>query len=352
MPVIGRARQLLRPGLYLYLVRRLCGFLVRLSRDYANQRRLPARRLSVGAGASVGRAVILGVEPSVGDADPARFDIGERAYLEDGVELGLTPGSLLVIGRNTSIHRGSVILGNVRIGANCIFSNNIYAAAGTHVVDERPAWLIKDQDDAFLAARPREIVRIDDDVWIGWGVFIRSGVHVGRGAVIGANAVVMSDVEPYAIHAGVPARKIGQRLEFAPPAVLDAMRDDCLPYFYSGFLDDQASLRMSRAQGAIRLAGACRIVLGASTGGIVHIRGLVGEGPREAGLRISAGGRLLAEERLRTGPFEWIGRLQGGATDDLPPQLRRYSVLELDPGNDASRIAITSVLLQAVSPDV
>lgn len=54
---------------------------------------------------------------------------------------------------------------------------------------------------------------IKDDVWIGFGSVILSGVTVGQGAVIAAGAVVTSDVEPYSIVGGVPAKKIGYRFE-------------------------------------------------------------------------------------------------------------------------------------------
>lgn len=54
-------------------------------------------------------------------------------------------------------------------------------------------------------------VAIGNDVWIGSGVAICDGVTVGDGAVIGAGSLVTKDVEPYAIYAGVPARKIGER---------------------------------------------------------------------------------------------------------------------------------------------
>lgn len=54
---------------------------------------------------------------------------------------------------------------------------------------------------------------IDDDVWIGFGVTILSGVHIGQGAVIAAGAVVVSDIPPYAIAGGVPARVIKYRFE-------------------------------------------------------------------------------------------------------------------------------------------
>lgn len=49
---------------------------------------------------------------------------------------------------------------------------------------------------------------IEDEVWIGANVTILPGVRVGKCSVIGAGSVVLSDVEPYSIYAGVPARKI------------------------------------------------------------------------------------------------------------------------------------------------
>ena len=52
---------------------------------------------------------------------------------------------------------------------------------------------------------------IGDDVWIGARALIRSGVRVGRGSIIAMGAVVVKDVEPYSIVAGVPARKIKNR---------------------------------------------------------------------------------------------------------------------------------------------
>lgn len=54
-------------------------------------------------------------------------------------------------------------------------------------------------------------VWIGSDVWIGYGALILSGVRVGHGAVIGARAVVASDVGPYAMVAGNPARVIKYR---------------------------------------------------------------------------------------------------------------------------------------------
>ncbi len=56
-------------------------------------------------------------------------------------------------------------------------------------------------------------VTIGDRVWIGYRAIVLPGVTIGEGAVVGAGAVVTKDVEPFAIVAGNPARKIGQRTD-------------------------------------------------------------------------------------------------------------------------------------------
>jgi serine O-acetyltransferase len=56
-----------------------------------------------------------------------------------------------------------------------------------------------------------EVPVIEDDVDIGTGAKILGPLRVGRGAIIGANAVVIHDVPPFAIVAGVPARVLRMR---------------------------------------------------------------------------------------------------------------------------------------------
>jgi serine O-acetyltransferase len=49
---------------------------------------------------------------------------------------------------------------------------------------------------------------IEDDVKIGAGAKILGPIRIGRGAKVGANAVVIDDVAPGDVVAGVPARSI------------------------------------------------------------------------------------------------------------------------------------------------
>ena len=54
---------------------------------------------------------------------------------------------------------------------------------------------------------------IGNDVWIGQNVTVLPGVRIGDGAMIGANSVVGSDVPPYTLAAGNPAKIIRRRFD-------------------------------------------------------------------------------------------------------------------------------------------
>ncbi len=108
---------------------------------------------------------------------------------------------LLTMGAHSCVADGAVIynLGPVSIGSHSLVSQDVYVCAGTH--DYR--------HPALPLLRPA--VEIGSGVWICAGAFVGPGVRVGDNCVVGARAVVTSDVEPGAIVAGNPARRIGER---------------------------------------------------------------------------------------------------------------------------------------------
>lgn len=65
---------------------------------------------------------------------------------------------------------------------------------------------------------------IGSDVWIGQNVTILPGVHIGDGAIIGANSVVGSDIEPYTIVVGNPARAIRKRFDDELIEILEELK--------------------------------------------------------------------------------------------------------------------------------
>ena len=106
----------------------------------------------------------------------------------------------------------------VQFGPHCVVQCNI--RFGNHVLIAGNVAFIGRSDHRFdvvgtsIWNSPRgseEVTVVEDDVWIGFGAIVLSGSRIGRGAVIAAGAVVTSDVSPYAIIAGIPAREIAKR---------------------------------------------------------------------------------------------------------------------------------------------
>jgi virginiamycin A acetyltransferase len=65
----------------------------------------------------------------------------------------------------------------------------------------------------FQVSPPKGDTTIGNDVWIGMNALILPGVTIGDGAIIGTGAVVASDVAPYTIVGGNPAKEIRSRFD-------------------------------------------------------------------------------------------------------------------------------------------
>lgn len=99
---------------------------------------------------------------------------------------------------------------------------------GRHVnfSSEVALWTVQhDLRDAAFAAVGGPIV-IGDRAWISFRATILPGVTIGEGAVVAAGAVVTSDVAPWTVVGGVPARMIGSR-----PPMAYAL-DDSTPLWF------------------------------------------------------------------------------------------------------------------------
>lgn len=104
----------------------------------------------------------------------------------------------------------------LKIGRFCSIAGEcIFLLCADHPIDRISTFpfhskcLLDNETDAISKG---DIV-INDDVWIGERSMILSGVTIGQGAVVCAGAVVTSDVPPYAIVGGVPAKIIKYRFD-------------------------------------------------------------------------------------------------------------------------------------------
>jgi len=74
-----------------------------------------------------------------------------------------------------------------------------------------------DEDGQWVTAENHVVdrgpVTIGSDCWVAYEALIMSGVRIGHGAVVAARAVVVKDVEPYAVVGGNPGKVIRYRFE-------------------------------------------------------------------------------------------------------------------------------------------
>lgn len=141
-------------------------------------------------------------------ACPGGIVIGERSIVMHGAVLHVynfrnLPQSEIKIGKDCLIGEYSIIRGQggVTIGDRVYTSPHSQLIAVNHVYSDPSLSFINQGITA-------EGITIEDDVWIGSGAIVTDGVHVGKGSVIAAGALVVDDVEPHTIVAGVPARPI------------------------------------------------------------------------------------------------------------------------------------------------
>jgi phosphonate metabolism protein (transferase hexapeptide repeat family) len=141
----------------------------------------------------LGRHTVVGVRVVL-----AECELGDYSYLSRGSE-----AIYAKIGKFTAI------ASNVRINA----LNHPMNRVSQHNITYRPNEYFPHAkiDKGFREFRQSQHVVIGHDVWIGHGAIILPGVSIGHGAVIGAGTVVTKNVEPYAVMAGVPAKRIKWR---------------------------------------------------------------------------------------------------------------------------------------------
>ena len=130
-------------------------------------------------------------------ADLTKYNcrIEPGAIIRDMVEIGdhcvIMMGAVLnigaVIGERTMIDMNVVVGGRAIVGKNC------HIGAGTVLA-------------GVIEPPSADPVIIEDDVLIGANAVVLEGVKVGKGAVVAAGSIVVKDVDPFTVVAGVPAK--------------------------------------------------------------------------------------------------------------------------------------------------
>jgi len=167
------------------------------------------RRISIGSDVR-----FLGL-PIISGTEFGKIIIGARTSLTSdrrGTALGvrgpvilrlMTSGARIEIGEDCGLS-GTVICAakSVRIGARCLLGSDVMIF-DTDFHNPEPEGRRYARTDW---GRVSAATAIGDDVFIGTGTRVMKGVTIGDGCIIGAGSVVVSDIAPFTVAAGSPAR--------------------------------------------------------------------------------------------------------------------------------------------------
>lgn len=137
---------------------------------------------------------------------PKNVHLGNHLVIKEGARIcSCNEKAIVTIGDNTTFgyHTFLFASAGITIGSNCLIAPFVYIVDSDHGISR----------DQRINQQPNtsEAVFIGNDVWIGTGAKILKGVTIGEGAIVAAGALVNSDIQPYEIYGGIPAKKIGER---------------------------------------------------------------------------------------------------------------------------------------------
>lgn len=179
----------------------------------------------------LGERVIIGTGVSL--RLPKHIDIHRSCVIEDLASLTVRgdASSGIVLGDGVFVGRGTVIyarFGKINIAKHATISSHcriatangtvsigqyVQIAAFCYVGGSDHHFSRLDVPMALQGSKAKGGVTIEDDVWVGAHTFVKDGVTIGRGSIIGACSFVNSDIPPYSLAYGCPAKIRGQRIE-------------------------------------------------------------------------------------------------------------------------------------------
>jgi acetyltransferase-like isoleucine patch superfamily enzyme len=131
-----------------------------------------------------------------------KFELGRFSTIEDFCTINNAVGDV-IIGDDTRIGMGNVVIGPVSIGNSVIFAQNIVVSGLNHGYEDISIPIAHQK----VSTVP---IVVEDECWIGANAVITAGVRIGRHSVIAAGAVVTKSIPPYSVAVGNPARVIKQ----------------------------------------------------------------------------------------------------------------------------------------------
>lgn len=134
------------------------------------------------------------------------ISIGKDVHIwrEARLEVRAPEGVILTIGDGTKIqphvHIGAIK--KIQIGKGVLMASYVYITDHDHDISRLEDPPVSNRR---VIASP---VVIEDYVWLGERVMVLKGVSIGEHSVIGAGSIVTSDIPPWSLAVGTPARVV------------------------------------------------------------------------------------------------------------------------------------------------
>ena len=149
----------------------------------------------------------------VNSRQPGALFIDHASGCYDMVSFIIGDKGKVRIGKFCILNGCTIICNNeIQIGDHCMFAwgsliTDSWIGASANIETRSSKLLISAKDEhRRYPFHPSKPVVIGDNAWVGFDAVILPGVTVGKGSVVACKTIVGSDVPPYAVVAGSPAK--------------------------------------------------------------------------------------------------------------------------------------------------
>lgn len=140
----------------------------------------------------------------------AAIHVGARSRIDDFCVLSAGAGGIH-IGRNVHLAVFCSLMGGGTIHLDDFANLSSRVAVYASSDDFSGATLTNPTVPSAFTGVVSAPVKVGRHVVVGAGTVLLPGVTLGDGVAVGALSLVKTDCEPFSIHAGCPARRVGQR---------------------------------------------------------------------------------------------------------------------------------------------
>lgn len=131
----------------------------------------------------------------------------QKYYKNQGIKIAVLIHPQAVIGRETVVKEGTVIMAGAIVNCSTIIEEGSIINTGATVDHDNK---IGKFSHISVGAHLAGTVKVGNYVWIGAGAIVKNNIEICDESVVGAGAVIVNDINKKGIYVGVPAKLKGE----------------------------------------------------------------------------------------------------------------------------------------------